>query len=296
MVSSEKIKTAIILCLTVASALVACHDFYVQSENVRLKASFEASLNSARRLENQYGMLMENYSELLSEHQHMLQQFETLNQSYVVLSQNYTSLLCEYQKVSAEYVRLTVDYASLNLTYRRLLQNYTILEQEASELRSKYEYLANAYETLLANYSQVKREFEELYYAIYKPLLSNETVTPSVAELRDWLKKDETDKINYTFPDFVCGDFAVMLSIHAKLNHWDMGVVAVLGTMADGREFNHAFNAIRCKEGLFYVEPQSDDAFQANISEGQWYYHPGFGWIYVDTFVIVVLYQPPLEQ
>lgn len=211
------------------------------------------------------------------------------------MSQNYTSLLCEYQRVSAEYVRLTVDYASLNLTYRRLLQNYTFLEQEASELRSKYEDLSKDYEALLANYSQVKSEFESLYYAVYKPLLSNETVTPSVAELEDWIKKDETDKINYTSPDFVCGDFAVMLSIHAKLNHWDMGVVAVLGKTADGTEFNHAFNAIRCKEGVYYVEPQNDAVFKENISDGQWYYHPGFGQIYVNTFIIVVLYQPPLE-
>jgi hypothetical protein len=74
-----------------------------------------------------------------------------------------------------------------------------------------------------------------------------------------------------------------------------MGVVAVLGTKADGSKFNHAFNAIRCKEGLVYVEPQNDQIFYGPITEGQWYYHPGFGLIHVDLFIVVVLYQPPLE-
>jgi hypothetical protein len=286
--TAENFKTAVIIALLILTVSIGCHDISVQVENARFKANYESATRLVQKLESQNKELLENYSRLLEE-------FEVLNQLYVTLSQNYTSLTEQYRKVLAEYVRLTVDYASLNLTYWKLLQNYTDLEGQTFELRSKYENLSSAYQTLLANYSEVKSEFEKLYFAVYKPLLSNETETPSIDELRSWLEKDETDKINYTYPDFVCGDFAVMLSMHAKLNHWDMGVVAVLGATADGSEFDHAFNAIRCKEGLVYVEPQNDEIFYGPISEDAWYYHPGFGHIYVNLFIIVVLYQPPLE-
>jgi len=285
---AENVKTIAIIALIIGAVSIGCHDIFVQVENAKFKADFESAAKLVQKLESQNRELLENYSRLLEE-------FKTLNQSYAALSQNYTALIEQYQKVLAEYVKLTVDYASLNLTYWKLLQNYTDLEGQTFELRSKYENLSSAYQTLLANYSEVKSEFERLYFAVYKPLLSNETETPSIDELSSWLKKDETDKINYTYPDFVCGDFAVMLSMHAKLNHWDMGVVAVLGTTADGREFDHAFNAIRCREGLVYVEPQNDEIFYGPISEDAWYYHPGFGQIYVNLFIIVVLYQPPLE-
>ena len=293
--SAENFKTAVIIALLIVTVSIGCHDVFVQFENVKFKANYESATRLVQRLESQNMELQKNYSRLLLSHELLLEEFRMLNQSYVTLSQNYTALTEHYQKVLAEYVRLTLDYASLNLTYQKLLQNYTDLEGQTFELRSEYENLSSAYQRLLANYSEVKSEFERLYFAVYKPLLSNETETPSIDELKDWLEKDETDKISYTYPDFVCGDFAVMLSMHAKLNHWDMGVVAVLGTTADGREFDHAFNAIRCKEGLVYVEPQNDEIFYGPILEGTSYYHPGFGQINVNLFIIVVLYQPPLE-
>jgi hypothetical protein len=94
--------------------------------------------------------------------------------------------------------------------------------------------------------------------------------------------------------NFVCGDYAVMLAFHAKLMGWDMGVVAVLGKKADGSEFNHAFNAITCREGLVYVEPQTDEVWwysgHSEIQPGGWYEYPGFGQVYVREYVIVVLY------
>jgi hypothetical protein len=294
-VSAGNVKTAVIIALLILTVSVACHDYSVQVENAKFKARCESAEKLVQELENQNRGLLENYSRLMSAHELLLQEFKSVNESYAVLSQNYSVLMEQYQKVLSEYVRLTVDYASLNLTYSKLLQNYTSLEQQTLELKSMYENLSTAYQALLANYTEVKGEFEKLYFAFYKPLFSNETVTPSVDELRDWLERDETDKISYVYPDFVCGDFAVMLSLHAKLNHWDMGVVAVLGKTSTGSEFDHAFNAIRCREGLVYVEPQNDEIFNGPILEGSRYYHPGFGWVYVDLFIIVVLYQPPLE-
>jgi hypothetical protein len=55
-------------------------------------------------------------------------------------------------------------------------------------------------------------------------------------------------------------------------------------------EFNHAFNAIICQEGLRYIEPQNDRVFEATIENGLWYNHPGFGQVYVREFIIIILY------
>jgi hypothetical protein len=160
---------------------------------------------------------------------------------------------------------------------------------EYEALNASYYGLRVEYDELTQNYVRLQSEYQKLHDVLYEPL-ENRT-TPTKGELEDWLREDPTNLLNYSFPSFVCGDFAVMLSMHAKLKGWRMGVVGVLGHKQDGSEFNHAFNAIMCQEGLFYVEPQSDEVFQANISDGQWYYHPDIGLVYVDVYVVVVLYE-----
>ena len=238
-------------------------------------------------IEAQYTQLLNNYNNLLKEYSKLEIDLNSLNNTYRLLLQNYTSLETEYQKVLTEYIELTVSYARLNETYMEL-------KDELRNYENQYRQLSQQYQRLLSNYTQLKTEYEKLYFAVYVPLLSNETVTPTIDELQQWLREDDTDKLNYSKWDFVCGDFAVMLAIHAKLRHWDMGIVAVLGQDSNGNDFNHAFNAIRCQEGIVYIEPQNDEIFYGPIIEGEWYNHPGFGDVYVQIFIIVVLYQPPL--
>ncbi|MEM3618252.1 MAG: hypothetical protein QXK47_04160 [Candidatus Bathyarchaeia archaeon] len=305
---SLKLKTAALVALLIASVFTSCLLAY---ENSLLKSDVATLRDRLESLEGQHNRLLGEYEALLAAHQRLLEEEAALNRSYSLLQTNHTKLLAgyagleaayadlnsTYAKLLADYVSLTVAYASLNSTYAELLKNYTALQQQAQgciELQSRYEALLSEYQTLQANYSALSAAYNKLYFAVYKPLYSNETATPTLSELKQWLAEDKTNEIPYTYPDFICGDFAVMLSIHAKMERWDMGIVAVIGRDASGNEFDHAFNTIRTVEGLVYVEPQNDQVFYGPISEGAWYSHPGFGKIYVETFIIVVPYQPPL--
>lgn len=280
----------------VLAAFLGYGDYVLRSENLRLKAEIQGLIESQNALEDEYAELQAMHDELLNEYTALNQFYQELNANYTCLNQtcqfllqNYTALSSEYQKVLLDYVDLTVAYASLNQTYSALLENYTLLEQEVANytvLLGEYQELLQDYQVLLANYTQLKNAYDGFYFALYEPLLSSDKVTPSISELEQWLAEDKTDDLNYTLPDFVCGDYAVMLHMHAKMKHWDMGVVAVLGSF-NGSEFNHAFNAINCQEGLVYVEPQNDQVFSI---EGNPYNHPGFGQVYVDEFIVVILY------
>ena len=289
------VKNAVIIILLIGVVVLGSYSYLLQLKVEKLQADKES-------LEAQNKELVENYSKLLEAHGLLLQEFTSLNQSYSTLLQNNTALMEQYQKILVEYTKLTIEYAYLNQSYNELLQNYTNLmqlSQEALELEREYNELLNAYQSLLVNYTAIKNEYEKLYFAIYEPL--DEIITPLEDELKSWLATDKTNEMNYTDPNFVCGDFAVMLSLHAKLNHWDMGVMAVLGKTSNGEDIAHAFNAIRCKdkgEGpayIVYIEPQNDAVFYGPIVEGSWYNHPGLGEIYVEKLIIVVLYQPPFE-
>ncbi|MEM1590126.1 MAG: hypothetical protein QW175_06900 [Candidatus Bathyarchaeia archaeon] len=291
---SEKLKIVALATISLislfASCLLAYKNHLLENDIMVLRSELEAKASELEMLESRYETLLAVYQKLLGEN-------AVLNESYTALQQNYIALSGNFEKLMAEYVELTAAYTALNETYVMLLQNYTVLQQQAQgylELQSRYEVLLDNYQELLSNYTVLKAAYSEVCFAVYSPLWSNETVTPTISELKDWLAEDDTDSLPYSRWDFVCGDFAVMLSIRAEMKHWDMGVVAVLGRDAYGNEFNHAFNAIRCVERLVYIEPQNDQVFYGPISEGSWYNHPGFGRIYVETFIIVVPYQPPL--
>lgn len=244
-------------------AFLGYNCYIFQTENLRLKAE----------LQN----LSESYTKLQSKYQTLSDEFSLLNRTHQALMQNYTELL-------TNYVALSLAYALLNETYNSFLQNYA----ELANVNLNYIKLLSQYESLMQNYTQLKSEYDRLFAAFYEPL--QDKVVPTVAELMQWLEEDKTDEMGYTYPDFVCGDFAVMLHMHAKLKHWDMGVVGVLGNLSNGSEFNHAFNAIICQEGLRYIEPQNDMVFEATIKSNVTYYHPWFGQVTVREFIVVVLY------
>lgn len=245
-------------------------------------------------LRNNMSSLQESLQDLEDQYKDLSTRYEDLKTSYTILQSKHSSLVESFEKLKSDYVELMDAYVTLNETYTALLQDYTILRQqlrELFELQSKYEGLLSEYQTLQASYAELRKAYERIRFAVYHPLWSSETVIPSISELKKWLAEDDTDKIPYSKWDFVCGDYALMLSVKAKMNRWDMGVVVVLGRDAQGNRFSHAFNAIRCVEGLVYVEPQNDQVFYEPISEGSWYYHPGLGRVYVELFIVVVPYQ-----
>jgi len=147
------------------------------------------------------------------------------------------------------YWDLNNKYDSLQLEHTRLQGTHTQLSTNLQNLQQKYDDLNAQYQSLFTNYDALSQAFNE-------PLLN--AYTPTVSELQQWLSEDKTDEIQYDYPNFICGDFSVMLSQHAKLKNWDMGIVTVYGYNENHESYGHAFNAIITTEGLRYVEPQND--------------------------------------
>lgn len=260
----------------------------LSSEYVFLNRTFHTLMQEFNRLSSDYDEVLTNYLNLSTA-------YALLDQKHVSLLQNYTALSERYEKVLVDYVNLTIAYKALNQTCCELLHNYVMLERKntehmtlLNEYQNKYQSLSTLYQSLQADYAQLKEKYDAFCSALYKPLLSKDKVVPKRDELRQWLAEDRTNEIRYTYPDFICGDYAVMLHIHAKMKGWDMGIVGVFGTLSDGGKFNHAFNAIICNEGLTYVEPQSDEIFVGPI--GNRYYHPGFGEVQVRELIVIVSY------
>jgi predicted nucleic acid binding AN1-type Zn finger protein len=85
--------------------------------------------------------------------------------------------------------------------------------------------------------------------------------TPSVQELKTWLKQDNTNKLtpndisNRTF-------FAETLASRARAKNWKMGIIYVRGYEVNFNvAFDHVFNAIVTKEGLVYITPEFDEVW-----------------------------------
>jgi hypothetical protein len=215
-----------------------------------------------------------------------------LNKKHAKLQSNYDSLLNKYDLLQSDYQTLNNthrilvnDYIQLNQTHYSLLNNYTTLELNYTDLSNEYAAIQAQYEGLFNDYNALLEAFNE-------PLFHEQI--PLTYELEEWLATDKTDKIQYHEANFVCGDFAVMLSLHAKLKHWDMGVVAVFGYTESYESFDHAFNVMMCDEGLVYAEPQTDEVWWYENHEemygGMWWEFPEYGYIYVEQYIGILLY------
>jgi len=210
---------------------------------------------------------------------------ETLNETYLSLTNDYELLETKYSDLQINYNNLNESYTQSKQDYSKLSNNYTTLEQDYTELSNEYVVLQGQYATLFNDYIALLEAFDE-------PLSYEEV--PTTSELRGWLVADETDGIWYDYPNFICGDFAVMLSQHAKLEYWDMGVVGVFGYDESYEYYAHAFNAIITAEGLVYIEPQTDDVWwyidHEEISEGIWWEFAEGGYVYVEDYVVILWY------
>jgi len=134
---------------------------------------------------------------------------------------NYSRLVTNYDALNASYRQLVENYRELQSAYSELLSAYASLSANHTSLSARFKDLNASYVELMHKYEKLRHDYDVLYTVLYKPL-ENKTV-PRVDELKAWLKEDPTDTIQYRDPDFVCGDFAMMLSFHAKLKGWDMG-------------------------------------------------------------------------
>ena len=213
-----------------------------------------------------------------------------LNDRLAGLESDYNYLLNEHELLQTSNDELESDFQSLNDSYVDFANDYDQLNESYQTLATDYVELTQSYDELYANYTPVFSNYSALLEVVENPL-SHEDV-PSVDELNQWLAVDKTDEIEFEEPDFLCGDFTTMLSLHAKMNNWDMGVITIYGRTTDGEDFAHAINAIICEEGLVYIEPQTDEVWwlrdHRDIPENAWSSFPGFGRVYVEQYSVVV--------
>lgn len=243
-----------------------------------LRTEYNSAKAKYDELTVDYADLNETYRELQTDYAQLQSNYTDLNGEYGALNETYQSLLFNYTSLDEEHQVLIIEYNKLNESYNMLIINYTTLQEDYDHLSSEYHFLFSDYNAL------VKAFNDPLSYG----------VIPTTHELELWLEEDEIDKIWYEDPNFVCGDFAVMLSQHAKLEHWDMGVVGIFGYDENYESYDHAFNAIVCTEGLVYIEPQTDDLWgytdHEEISEGIWWEFPEVGNVYVEDYIVILLY------
>jgi len=122
--------------------------------------------------------------------------------------------------------------------------------------------------TLLEQYNDLFVEFQNLEEILNEPYTS--IITPTVVQLQSWLEQDTTDEIPYEVGKWMCGDYAAMLMVKAKAQHWRMRVAVISYSLDTDPQYGvntawgstaHAFNIINCTTGTWYIEPQSDAMF-----------------------------------
>jgi len=230
------------------------------------------------------GGLAVKYVDLDKRYNKITADYKTLNTSYNTLQTEHEDLNATYQILNAAYSTLDQKHTTLTIQYTSLSNQYTNLNDRYTTLNSQYANLNSQYASLLQDYDELSEVFNN-------PLSYETTLTTT--QLRDWLASDSTDSIYYTSPNFICGDFSVMLSQHAKLMHWDIGIVAVWGYTETYQSYAHAFNAIITTEGLVYIEPQNDHYWWYNghqaIYDGLWW-EIDDEWVYVEDCSIIVSY------
>lgn len=278
---------SLIVIVVLATTTLYFHDLGVllENRNKSLRRQFDTSQNLKNSLVAQNEELIDQIEDLTnnttllqSENENLQNDIDALQNQVNVWQTSYTDLNESHTQINQIHQILILEYNELNASYQILEHNYTDLSDEYAFLQGKYASLFNDHNTLLEAFNE--------------PLFYEEI--PTTSELDWWLTTDETDEIWYDHPDFVCGDFAVMLSQHAKLEHWDMGVVAVFGYDENYDSFAHAFNVIITTEGLVYIEPQADDVWwyadHEEISEDIWWEISDFGYIYVEEYVVTLWY------
>jgi len=180
---------------------------------------------------------------------------------------------------------ITIVMASIVTAGVATVLNFT--ESAYSDLLSKFNEISKKYDILLdgqdrlvkerENLTQRYNELAERYSLLDLPLKSK--MVPSTSDLERWLQIDKTNEYEYDDQDFNCFHFCVVLMLHSRAQHYDMGVFAIYGHSNEtGEPFSHSINAIITTEGLVYIEPQLDEVWwlegHSEIKNGTTYSFP----------------------
>ena len=78
----------------------------------------------------------------------------------------------------------------------------------------------------------------------------------SLEELQDWLKKDKTDTLIASYPNFDCDDYAYELQQRAFKDGY------IISTELDWKKGEyHMLNSVLIGKKIYFVEPQDDTAW-----------------------------------
>ena len=178
-------------------------------------------------------------------------------------------------------VIVSIIAAGLAIALNMTESAYSDLLSEYNGILREYETLSGSYDRLAEERDNLTKRCEELAqrYSWLDPPLQNHSI-PSTAELRLWLQRDKTDEYEYSDPDFTCYQFSVLLMLHGRAQHYDIGVVTIQGYRDEtGESFSHSVNAIITTEGLVYIEPQLDEVWwledHSEIEKGTMHTFPG---------------------
>lgn len=178
-------------------------------------------------------------------------------------------------------VIVSIIAAGLAIALNMTESAYSDLLSEYNGILREYETLSGSYDRLVEERDNLTKRCEELAqrYSWLDPPLQNKSI-PSTAELRLWLQRDKTDEYEYSDPDFTCYQFSVLLMLHGRAQHYDIGVVTIHGYRNEtGKSFSHSINAIIATEGLVYIEPQLDEVWwledHSEIEKGTMHTFPG---------------------
>jgi hypothetical protein len=94
-------------------------------------------------------------------------------------------------------------------------------------------------------------------------------VTPTISEVRNWLRSDDIDSYEYVEDLWTCSDFASTLISRAREMNWRINLCIIFYSFEENATYGsftevyspnggHAFNMIECTDGIWYIEPQSD--------------------------------------
>jgi len=177
------------------------------------------------------------------------------------------------------YINISKDYSKLLTKYNLLYANFTNVTgkyQKAianlNESRAEIDSLRKAMESLESNYT----ELEERYYELLDFVATSDKVKKyaSKEEIEEFLKKDDTDEMEYNYTTWNCADYSNLL-IRKLLKEKIFACSAIL-TFEDGA---HEIVAFKTEDGdTYYIEPQSDDIIPGDELEIGKDYCEVLGW------------------
>ena len=123
-----------------------------------------------------------------------------------------------------------------------------IVTRTETQVQTKIEYVDRLVEHYIEKPVEVEVEVE-----VVKEVPRQLNYFTSLEELKDWLKKDKTNTLVASYPNFDCDDYAYELQQRAIKDGY------IISTELDWKKHEyHMLNSVRIGKDIYFVEPQDD--------------------------------------